>query len=81
MIDEACYTLSFHHSSLVAQRKNGEATIQSWMWVHLVTLARRMYFFSSDILFDDLLISLILLGPFLVFGRLGRSFPPGTATK
>ena len=32
-------------------------------------------------LFDDLLISLILLGPFLVFGRLGRSFPPGTATK
>ena len=32
-------------------------------------------------LFDDLLISLILLGPFLVFGRLGRPFPPGTATK
>lgn len=29
-------------------RKNGEATILSWMWVHLVTLARRMYFFSSD---------------------------------
>ena len=48
MIDEACYTLRFHRSSQVAQRKNGEATILSWMWVHLVTLARRMYFFSSD---------------------------------
>ena len=32
-------------------------------------------------LFDDLLISLILLGRFLVFGRLDWSFPPGTATK
>ena len=48
MIDEACYTSRFHRSSQVAQRKNGEATILSWMWVHLVTLARRMYFFSSD---------------------------------
>ena len=38
----------FHRSSQVAQRKNGDATILSWMWVHFVTLARRMYFFSSD---------------------------------